>query len=266
VRGIAGAGSGALGLLGLFGMAWSGSNMFGVIRRSLNIAYDVELRRPLVLQKLVDLLMVVALAPFFILSLSATAAVRSLRHVSTDVPLLSDAGSVLGLVWGATSLLVPVAVSFVAFTALYWVVPAKRLRLADIWAGSLLAAVLFEGSKLGFSVYLENFANYDAVFGSLGAVVAFLFWVYVAANDMLLGAEVASEVPRVRRGDYDRPEIDEPEEKPGLQRRILSALRGLVLHEHERPLRSRRPAVTSDEGAAEDPTFPETGEPRPDAQ
>ena len=42
--------------------------------------------------------------------------------------------------------------------------------------------------KNGFAIYLRNFGNYDAVYGSLGTVVAFLFFVYVSANIMLLGA------------------------------------------------------------------------------
>ena len=43
---IAGAGSGALGLFGLIGMAWAGSNLFAIIRRSLNTAWDLEAARP----------------------------------------------------------------------------------------------------------------------------------------------------------------------------------------------------------------------------
>ena len=232
VRSIAGAGSGALGLLGLLGMAWSGSNMFGVIRRSLNAAYDIEFRRPLVRQKLLDLAMVLAFAPFFLISLAVTAALRIARHVSEDAPLLGEISSVLGPGWDLASLLLPIGVSFVAFSVLYSVVPATKISARDVWPGALLAAVLFELTKVGFSIYLENFSNYDAVFGSLGAVVAFLFWVYLGANVLLLGAEVASEYPRVMRGEYDVPEPEARKPVP-LRARVKGFLRGLVLHEDE---------------------------------
>lgn len=85
IQGIAGVSSGALGLVGLLGMAWSGSNMFGIIRRSLNIAYDLDLQRPLVRQKLLDLGMVFMFTPFFLSSIAATALFRAARRYSSEI-------------------------------------------------------------------------------------------------------------------------------------------------------------------------------------
>ncbi len=119
-------------------------------------------------------------------------------------------------------------ISFVAFFLVYWLVPARRLQSRHIVPGALLAAVLFEVVKVGFNVYLENFGNYDVVFGSLGAVVAFLFWVFLSANTVLLGAELASEIPGVASG-LD----EEPPGPPGPQRslveKVLRLARGLVM-------------------------------------
>ena len=228
-------GSGALGVLGLIGMAWSGSNMFGIIRRSLNIAYDLDFRRPIVRQKLMDLLMALAFAPAFIASLAATAAIRTAHQYSQDIPVVDSVSRSLGPAWDILPLLVPIAMSFVAFTFLYWIVPATRSRLRDVWLGAAVAAILFEACKVGFSIYLENFSNYSVVFGSLGAVVAFLFWVYLSANVMLLGAEVASEYPRVLRGDYDHEEEQAPKESLPLRIRAWKLLLSLFVHEDEDP-------------------------------
>lgn len=232
VRGVAGVGSGALGILGLIGMAWSGSNMFGVIRRSLNIAYDLELHRPLIRQKLLDLSMAIAFLPLFIASLAATASIRAARRASEEVPVVQEGSEALGFAWEVLPLLVPVAMSFCAFMFLYWVVPATKARPRDVWLGALVAALLFEASKVGFSIYVENFGNYNVVFGSLGAVVAFLFWVYISGNILLFGAEIASEYPRVMRGDYD--EEDEQESSEPIRARVQRFLTGLLFHEHER--------------------------------
>ena len=228
VRGVAGVGSGALGLFGLIGMAWSGSNMFGIIRRSINTAYDLEYQRPLVQQKLLDLTMVVGMGAFFLVSIGATGFLRVVRQRSEDIPHLGDAAEQAGFLWDATSFLIPLALSFLAFAFLYWVVPATKVRLRDAWLGALVAAFLFEVTKIGFSIYLENFANYGLVYGSLGAVLAFLFWVYLSANILLLGAEVASEYPRVLRGDYAeaRPAPARP-----LRETVRARLRGLFVHD-----------------------------------
>ncbi len=228
VQGVAGVGSGALGLFGLIGMAWSGSNMFGIIRRSINTAYDLEAQRPLVQQKLLDLAMVAGMGAFFLVSIAATGFLRVVRQRSEDIPHLGDAAEQAGFAWDAASFLIPLALSFVVFTVMYWIIPATKVRARDVWLGALLAAFLFEVAKIGFSIYLENFSNYDLVYGSLGAVAAFLFWVYLSANILLLGAEVASEYPRVLRGDYAQAAA-----KPArpLRETIRAKLRGLFVND-----------------------------------
>ena len=232
VRGVAGVSSGALGLFGLLGMAWAGSNMFGVIRRSLNVAYDLEYRRPFVQQKLLDLAMVGGLGFFFLLSIATTAFLRIAREHSEDIAYVGEAAERAGFAWDATSFVVPFGLSFIAFLVLYWIVPATNIRPKDVWPGALVAALLFETAKSGFAFYVSSFGNYDVVFGSLGAVAAFLFWVYAGANILLFGAEVAAEYPRVLRGDYSEPEEKEKPPLP-LRETIRRTVRGLFTHEHK---------------------------------
>ncbi len=226
VQGVAGVGSGALGAFGLIGMAWSGSNMFGIIRRSINTAYDLEQQRPFVQQKLLDLAMVMGMGFFFLASVVATTFLRTVRAYSSDIAVLGDIAESAGLGWDAASYLIPFGLSFVAFVVMYWVIPATKVRPRDVWPGALVAAALFEVGKTGFAFYLENFGNYDIVYGSLGAVAAFLFWVYISALILLLGAEVASEYPRVMRGDYDDIK---PGPKVPLRQRLASQLRSLFV-------------------------------------
>ncbi|MPZ48467.1 MAG: YihY family inner membrane protein [Dehalococcoidia bacterium] len=226
IRSAAGVGSGALGILGLIGMGWSGSNMFAIIRRSLNSAFDLSARRPFVRQKLVDLGLMLSLGPFFLCSIIATALLRSVQSISEDAV---GARLPVDYAWAAASISLPVLLSFVAFLMLYRIAPATHLRLRDVWPGAIVAAVLFEGAKVGFSIYLENLANYSLVFGSLGAVVAFLFWVYLSANILLLGAEVASEYPRVMRGEYDTEGPAPP--RPPLKTVLWRRFRSLFLEE-----------------------------------
>ena len=231
VRGVAGVSRGAFGVFGLIGMAWSGSNMFGVIRRSINTAYDLEQHRPFVQQKLLDLAMVLGMGMFFLASVVATGFLRTVRHFSSDMAVLGDAAESAGPAWDAASYLIPFGFSFIAFAVLYWVVPATRVRLGDVWPGALVAAALFEVGKAAFAFYLENFSNYDIVYGSLGAVAAFLFWVYISANILLLGAEIASEYPRVRGGKYQPAAPPGP--RPPLLDRVRSFVLGLVVGERK---------------------------------
>jgi membrane protein len=240
--------SGAIGLVGLLGMAWSGSALFGVLRSSLNAVFGVEQKRPLLIQKLFDLGVVFSFTPFFILSIAATSTLRIARNASANVPVFGPAAQSLGLGWEVAAFLLPILISFVAFFLVYWLAPAQRIRPRYIIPGALLAAFLFEVVKVGFNVYLENFGNYDVVFGSLGAVVAFLFWVYLSANIMLLGGELASELPGVAGGLYDRP-TGPPGPSRSLAQKVLRLARSLVMHS---PAETKTPpdaAASGDESA-----------------
>ncbi len=222
--------SGAIGVIGLLTMAWSGSNMFGSLRRSLNLAYNVEAPRPLLRQKFIDLGLVLAFAPFFLGSIAATTALRVAQRASGDIPVLGHLAQEAGSLWLLASLAVPLVISFAAFLFLYWLVPARRYPLRYVIPSALLAALLFEFGKLAFSIYLENFSNYDVVFGSLGAVIAFMFWVYLSANILLFGAELVEMLPiaLVRRHE---PKPEGP--KPSLRSQAASFLRGLVFRNDE---------------------------------
>ncbi len=220
--------SGAIGIFGLLGLAWSGSAVFGVLRSSMNIVFRVETPRPPVIQKLFDLVIVLSFAPFFVASIAATSFLRLARHTSEDVPLLGDAPHALGAGWWAASILLPMLVSCAAFFLVYWLVPTRHIQARHLLPGAVLAAVLFEAVKIGFNVYLENFSNYDIVFGSLGAVVAFLFWVYLSASILLLGAEVAAETPHVAAGAYDQRDPSAGPRRT-LRQKIVRELRKLIM-------------------------------------
>jgi membrane protein len=251
VRGVADNSKGALGLLGLAGMAWAGSSLFGALRKALNITFDdAESKRPFVQQKAIDLALLLALAVFFLVSIGATAFLRIVRNNSAELGGLGDAAESAGLLWDAASYAIPLVFSFIAFIALYSLVPSRLRSPLDLWPGALVAALMFEIAKLGFSFYLENFTSYDVVMGSLGAVAAFLFWIYVSANIMLFGAEVAAEYPRVPEAGYKQPVMEGL--KPPLTQRAWDAFRGLFVRprkadarvEADEPERERPPGAT----------------------
>jgi membrane protein len=228
VQGVGQTGGGLIGLVSLIGLAWAGSGLFGALRRGLNAAFDdTETKRPFVPQKAIDLALVLGVGLFFIVSIGATAALRIIRNRSAEMGELGDLADGAGLFWDASSYLIPLVFSFFAFVALYTLVPSRVRSPLSIWPGALVGAVAFEATKLGFSFYLENFASYDVLMGSLGAAAGLLFWIYVNANIMLFGAEVAAEYPRVPEAGYEQPQLEGV--KRPLRQRAWEAFRGLFV-------------------------------------
>jgi membrane protein len=179
--------------------------MMSALRGALNVAWDSDHRRPAIQGKLLDILMVVIVGLLVALSIAATATRPYIQDqvniLGSDLPLL---GALLGVLMWSLTFIVPVIVSFAIFTALYRFVPAVNTTFDEIWPGALFAALAFEAAKIGFSFYIRNFGDYNAVYGSLGAVIVFMLFIFIAANVLLMGAEIASEWPRVRAGHYDR--------------------------------------------------------------
>lgn len=74
----------------------------------------------------------------------------------------------------------------------------RRATARNTRPGIVLAVVLWAGASIGFSVYLGNFGNYNEVYGSIGAVIALLMWLYIGAFVVLLGACLNAEIDRLR--------------------------------------------------------------------
>jgi membrane protein len=125
---------------------------------------------------------------------------RTFRELSDDAlgPLSTDTG----FFWSVLPLMIPAVLTFVVFLLLYRYVPNVSNRFGDLWPGALAATVLFELLKNGFAFYVAKFNNYDVIYGSLGAIMLFLLFVYLAANLLLVGAELACEYASLRRGEY----------------------------------------------------------------
>jgi membrane protein len=112
-------------------------------------------------------------------------------------PLTAQPGTDRLVSWLAT--LVPALLSVGAFVLMYRTMPRAPVRLRDVWLGGLIAGLLWEASQQLFFWYLANLATYNVIYGSVGAIIAFLLWAYLSAQIFLLGAEFTAEYSRWRR-------------------------------------------------------------------
>ncbi len=189
---------GILGLVGLVGMFWMASAIFGAISRAVNRAWDIHQDRPFHIDKLHHLAMAFGVGLLFLLSLSATTVLQIVDSFDTDltsrVQFLRD-----GLI-GTAARALPFLFSFGIFLVIYKFIPNTKTYWRYVWPGAVLAAVLFEVGKGLFVFYLDNFADYQRVYGSLGSVVVLLTWTYASSFILLIGAEFSSEYERMRTG------------------------------------------------------------------
>jgi len=209
----------AIGLVSLVALLWGASGMMASVRLGLETAMKVDRGRPAVRAKLVDFILVAAagILVIFIVGLSAFGAFFSelvdrfteWAGVATPSGLLLRDGVQLVTI-GITVLL------------LYRFVPARRIHRRGAIAGAILTSVGIWGSTKVLAIVFSDFSRYNLIYGSLAGVMTFLFFVYVVAWILLLGAEFAYA-------------WSQPPGPPGppLRTQLIGIVRGLFVHHDE---------------------------------
>ena len=189
---------GALGVIAIFGLLWSGSAIFGAVARVVNRAWDIQKDRPIYVGKPRQMGMALVVGLMFLTSLGASTFVSiAEEYALADLPAPAFLVETSGRVF-----LQVVSFSLMLFTFLmiYKMLPNTRTYWRYVWPGALVAAVLFELCKASFLLYLERFGDFKDVYGSGGDILVLLLWVYVSSLILILGAELSSEYGRLREG------------------------------------------------------------------
>lgn len=216
------------GLFGLVSLAYSGSALFTQVRRALGTVFRVGRGRPFVQGKLLDMAQVFGLGALLLVSVVLTAAITFAQSYSSHLfgNRLDTAVTVL---FAVGTVAAPGMVSLGVFIFAYRVVAVAGLGWRDALPGALVAAVGFEALKLGFAQYVAHFGNYDAIYGTLSSVVAFMFFAYLSAQLFLIGAEIAHASMLAGRGALPRPALPATHPPTRLSRRIGALVKGLFV-------------------------------------
>lgn len=180
------------GLLLALGIAlWGAMKGATSMMTALNIAFDAQETRSYVKRTLGAL----ALTAGAILALIvAIFAISAMTAMDSWLPFSSPAVHLLLriLFWMGAAAIVSVLIA-----TLYRYGPSRpNPRWVWLTPGSILATLLWIAASLGFGIYVSNFGNYNATYGSLGAIIVFLTWLYLSAYIILMSAELNAETER----------------------------------------------------------------------
>ena len=167
---------------------WYASAAVKSLILALNIALKEEETRSFIKFNLVGLALTVMLIAGVILALVTIVGVPA---VLAFVGLEDELDLVLRVArW-------PILAVFVVLglAVLYRLAPCRAsARWRWISHGAVLATLIWIAASVGFSIYVSNFGNFNATYGSLGAIVVVLFWLYISAFVIIVGARVNGEI------------------------------------------------------------------------
>ena len=209
---------GVLGILSLLGLLWSASLLFGAVTRAVNRAWDIEHDRPFYIDKPRQIFMALSVAPFFLMSVALTSGLQFLGN--EEIPALGRLAFLEHNGINAVARPLPFLFTFVIFLFIYKLMPMTKTHWRYIWPGALLAAILFETAKSIFIFYLDHYAVYERIYGTLASVIVLLAWAYVSGFIVVIGAEVSSEYYRMQMGAVrGRPVAGRRRRRSSLRRR-----------------------------------------------
>jgi membrane protein len=106
-------------------------------------------------------------------------------------------GPLLAIVWPFLRWAVTLAFTIAGILATYKIAPNIRQRVSQILPGAVLATVFWTLLSFGLGIYFRSFANFNRTYGTLGAAVALMVWVYYTGLIVLVGAEFNSALIQV---------------------------------------------------------------------
>jgi membrane protein len=157
----------------------------------------------------------IALGLFAILSSLVFVAVSLIIFSGTAINMLVEYGWLKGSltitlirigIW-----LIILLLFFFAYSFLYYYGPSKRVKYRFISAGSTLATLLTIISSMGFSYFVNNFGQYNKLYGSIGTLIVVLLWLYITSLVLLIGFELNASIIRARDSyeNIDFKKLDE---------------------------------------------------------
>ena len=175
-------------IFGLLATLWSANNGIKTLFEAMNVVYDESEKRAFIKLNLVSLaftLGAILTGVVLLLGMGVVPVVLAVVGLDRQAALIISI-----LRW-------PILLAFIAtgMSLIYRYGPSRNTaKWRWITWGSALATVMWVIASLGFSYYLEHFADYNATYGSLGAVIGFLIWTYISIYILLVGAEINAEI------------------------------------------------------------------------
>ena len=179
------------GIASVFGLLWTATAAFGAIRKGINAAWGIRKTRPFLKERMIDFGLVLG-AGMMILAVFFSSPILGVMREITFI-ITPESEYFTNFIWDLMGGLLFPSLTFLTFLILYRYLPNTEVRINDVWPGALLASLAFFSVNLGFVWYVRTYPLvYNVVYGSGGAIIALLTWVYLSAIILLFGALVTS--------------------------------------------------------------------------
>lgn len=172
---------------GIIATIWSASKGMNALTSALNRSYFQDETRSFIVARGMSVVFTVMLIAVLIVALV-------LPVFGQQIGMF--AFSYLGLeegflrLWASLRWVLPPVLIYCVFSLIYWLVPNLKLQYRSVVLGSIFATVGWIVTSLGFSFYVGNYGNYSSTYGSIGAIIVLMMWLYLSGIILMLGGQI----------------------------------------------------------------------------
>ncbi len=202
--------TGLLSISFLISLYFASSGVIAIMNAFNQSSHSIESRNA-IKKQLVALVLVFILAMNMIVSAAALAFSSVFLYFMEEKGFISDNFTLFLLQAGQWIIIL--LTSLVAFSSIYYMAPARKRIFPFFSAGSVVASFLSVVSFKVFTIFIENFSNYNKFYGSLGSLIMIIVWINLTALMLLIGFELNASIYMASKNGKEKRIYDL--EKPG---------------------------------------------------
>ncbi|MEK3936456.1 YihY/virulence factor BrkB family protein [Sporosarcina sp. FSL W7-1349] len=178
---------GGLLSIGAIATIWSASKGMNALTKALNRSYFAAETRSFLVARGMSVVFTIALIAVLVVALVLPVFGQQIGTLAFSYFGLEEGFLKL---WGSIRWIAPPILIFLVFAAVYWVVPNLKIRLKSVIPGAIFSTVGWIVTSLAFSFYVGNYGNYSNTYGSIGAIIVLMMWMYFSAIILMLGGQL----------------------------------------------------------------------------
>ena len=199
---------GGLLSFGILLALWTASIGVRSLMNAMNKAYDVKEGRPSWKLFILSVLYTIGIAVMLLLAAGfMTLGPQVMTWLASQIGL----EQLLVVLWSWLRWPVAILLLMLAVALIYYVMPDVEQEFRFITPGSAVAVIVWLAASVGFGIYVQNFADYNATYGSIGAIIVLLLYFYITAAVLLLGAELNAVIEHLSVEGKDEGDKEIPQ-------------------------------------------------------
>jgi membrane protein len=180
---------------GIIATIWSASGGFNSLIEALDVAYDVPETRPIWKTRLLSIELMFLIGALMVVGIGVMLVGPQFGGFLANKVGLSEQFADM---WNVLRWCIAIGFLVLAVELIYFLAPNVRQRFTSTLPGAAIGVGTWIGTSYGLSLYFQHYANFNKTYGTLGAAIALMVWLYYSWFAILVGAEINSEIIKLR--------------------------------------------------------------------